>query len=403
VRPARLLTASGAAALIAATPAHAIDWRGSLGFSQAFATGGGIDTGDEPDTEVTSSTSLSFDFVGETPRARLTFSPGVSLFFSTDDDFSASEAIQPNFRGSIATFGSRTRLSSSLSLTPRFVPRNQAVEGVFDDPFDDEEPPPDIGLDDDENTRRRGDATVLQIDANFNTSVNHAIDTRNSLTGGFFVRRREFSDNADDDDLEPSTSFGVNGSWSRQLTPLTSGSLSATARQFLPDEGDEDNTRTYSLSAGLSTRFSPRLSASGSLGLSVTEADSEVEPGLVADFGFNWRATSQTSMFASLSQTVEESTNGEIDTVVAGNLGFSTTLTQRSSFSTSARLSFENPVFDSESDGDLNISVGPTYSYQLTENWRLSATYSLRYETDDDEDDLSSRFSVRLGRAFNLF
>lgn len=399
MRPARLLTASCAAAVLAAAPAHAVDWRGSLGFSQSFGTGGGVDTRDDTDDGVTSSTSFSFDFVGETPRMRLSFSPGVSVFFSTDEDFSASDSILPNFRGAISTGGTRTRLNSSLSLTPRFVDRNQAIEGIFDDPFG-EEPPPDIV--DGRDTRQRNSSSSLQIDANWNVGVSHAIDTRNSLSGGFFVRRREFTGDTADDDLEPSTSFGVNGGWSRQLTPLTSGSLSANARQFLPDEDDEDDTRTYSLSAGLSTRFSPRLSANGSLGLSVTEADGQVEPGLIADFGFNWRATSQTSVSASLSQTVEENTDGQIDNVISGNVGFSTALTQRSSLSTGARLSFENPVFDDNADENLFISIGPTYSYQLTENWRLNATYSLRYETGDDEG-LSSRFNIGLGRAFDLF
>lgn len=399
MRPSRLLTASCAAALLAAAPAHAIDWQGSLGFSQSFTTGGGIDTRGDADNEVTSSTSFSFDFVGATPRMSLSFSPGVSVFFSTDEDFSASDSILPNFRGAITTNGSRTRLNSSLSLTPRFVDRNQAIEGVFTDPFG-AEPPPDTL--DGRDTRRRNSSSALQIDANWNVGVSHAIDTRNSLSGGFFVRRREFTGVSAGDDLESSTSIGVNGSMSRQLTPLTSGSLSANVRQFLPDNSNDDDTRTYSLSAGLSTRFSPRLSANGSLGLSVTESDGAVDPGLVGSFGFNWRATNQTSVSASLSQTVEESTDGQIDNVISGNLGVSTTLTQRSSFSTAARLSFENPVFDDNAAETLFISIGPTYSYRLTENWRLNAGYSLRYETGDDEG-LSSRFNVGLGRAFDLF
>lgn len=402
MRPLRLLTASCAAALLAAAPARALDWRGSVGFSQSFGTGGGLDTKDAPDDEITSSTSVSFDFVGETPRTRLTLSPGVSLFFSTDEDFSAAEALQPTFQGVITTGGARTRLTSSLALTPRFVLRNQAVEGVFSDPFAEPDPQSDP-VSDGGDADRRSNTSVLQTDLNFTVGVNHAVDARNSVSGDFFARRRDFSGDTVDGDLTPSTSFGVNGGWTRQLTPLTSGSLSANARQFLPDEGDRDDTRTYSLSAGLATRFSPRLSANGALGLSATESGGTVEPGVVADFGFDWRAASQTSVFARLSQTVEENTDGQIDTLVSGALGFSTALTRRSSVSTSARLSFENPVFDDTASDALTLSIGPAYSYRLTEKWRLSAAYALRYETGGDDDGLSSRFTLGLGRAFDLF
>jgi hypothetical protein len=396
------LLVAGVAA--AATPSRAIDWQGAIGFSQSLQTGGGVDSGsDDEESSLNAVTAFNFNFVGRTPRTVISLAPGVSFFLSDDDGFD-SETVRPTFRGSVNTGTTDTRFNASLSFTPRFREFDSVARDALADPFPVPVDPTDPQDPEDEDTvsgRRRG-SDSLQLDTNFTLGLSQALDRRNSVDAGFFARRRDYS--GGDEGLTPSTTVGINTGWSTQLSSITTGSLNANVRQFIPDDSDRDASRTYGLSAGLGTRFTPLLSANGSLGIAITETEGEgFEPGLTGRFGIGYQLSRLTSLSADISQSVEQDERGELQNVLAAAAGATTQLSERSRFAVRLRAATENPIFDTGEDERVTFSLTPTYTFQVTESWSLSTSYSLRYEQETGSDEWSSRFSVQIGRSFNLF
>jgi hypothetical protein len=330
------------------------------------------------DPAVDSTTDLGLSFVLRGPRTAAVVSPGARLVLSSDREFEARR-INPRLNASVTHRLRRSQLSGGLSFVPRLT-----TDAQFED----------TGV---------VDQDVLQLDGSANLGYDYFVDPRNTLSAGASFSIREFTDETED--LVPSRTVGATLGWSRRVNSTTSASLSTRGRLFTNDDGVE--SRSVSFTIGGSHAVNNRLAVNARLGPSITDrdggsGDGSTTFGLVGDASLSYDAGDETFRLG-VSQDVDQGSDGSLRNVAAASASYSMQINSVSSLSFSGRVTAQNPLFGDASDGVRTVSIGSTYTYDLTENWNADVGYRLRLRQSDDADlRYGNTVFLSLRRGFSL-
>lgn len=375
-----------AALLIAAGPTTAdVSFRGF--FSQRFEADLGPDGDSEgSDVSLRSTTDLGTILTSTSPTTTIGFAPGLRGILSTDDD--QDNRILPRVNGSIALRRPRHTLTGRVAFVPDFVSASDFNETGF------------------------VDRNVIQLDLSANAGLTYRIDPLNSLSLSAFARMREYTEETTE--LKPNVSFGGGATWSRTLSPLTTGNLSLNYSQFIP-RGEQTGTnstsrsQTASLTVGVQHALSPGFDVSASAGLSFTERsgstsgnDGNSSVGFVGSLGGSYAATEDTRFTLSLNQSIEPDNQGNPETRTALTAGVSNRINAYHSVGLNIRGVVTAATFDDEEDGGPRIEFSPFYSVALTEDWNVRLGYTLRLEDDSGDLDVSNRLFLTVSRALDF-
>ena len=367
-----------------------------LNLSQGFGTVSRFGDTDDERLGLSTSTDLGLSFTGDYGATTFGLSVGTRLSGNTDREGGFFAQPNPRVVGRISRSGPRLTTFASLSVIPEFTD-----ERTFDLlEVTDEETDEVIRID-----RRLRDENVLQLRIGASAGARYRLDSANSLSLSLSASAREYPDGSET--LDPNRSFSATASWSRSIDSRTSGGFSLGTRLFTSEGDDRDDTVSNTLSANLSRRFTSRHSGRASLGVSFTEVDA-TEPNLVGGVNFSYQPTSDISMGAGFNQNVAQDDEGEVRLVsrLSGSARWSINSASSINFGTSA--SFDSPIVqDSIGDDELTLRLSAGYSLQLAENWRLSLSYALSYETDRDDPFASDysgsqRVFMQISRNFDI-
>lgn len=363
------------------------DWRTRLTFSQ-----NGTVRSDSSDSDVSlrSRTRLGFNTTVETPTTTWSLSPSLSLRARSDAAGDA-DALSPGLalRSSVAHTQPRFGVNASLSVTPQFVSDREFTSLEVLDPV--------TGLVDvrEEVT----DVDPLEITIVGDVGFSARLDDRSSVTASAFVRARELDQTTND--LQPSRTFGGGVEATRALTPRTSLLGDVSVVQFSSENESVSDTLTARGSLGVSRSFTSRHNGSGTVGLSASDNGDSVVVGFTG--GGNFRYTSRdASIGVSINQRVAQNGNGEILSVLSLRADTQYSINTRSRIGIRGRLSSANPLFGDNEDEEVTLTIEPTYQLQLTEAWRLSASYGLSVGFED-ETSFENRATISISRDFELF
>jgi len=207
--------------------------------------------------------------------------------------------------------------------------------------------------------------------------------------------------------------FGPSIDYSHQLSELARVTATVGFFRFIPDEPGEDYTDTISTLLGYSYSSSERFSISGGAGIAYSmrhqdPGNDSSDIGYRLKFDMKYLVSDQTSVRASLSHDTEPSGDG--DQVVRNRASVSmsykvaplTTLGLSADYADNIDiLGFEG---DSTTDEDTSryTSVRPSVSWQLAEDWELTAEYRFRYRLFEDDGGSASSNSVFLSLQYSL-
>lgn len=261
-----------------------------------------------------------------------------------------------------------------------------------------------------------GDATQMTVQ--FTADAALALDARNSFNLGGSGRIVRFTQGSTT--LEPTTSIGMNLGWGRALSTDMQSNLSLGVSRFTSEREDEPESLSLSLSAGASHSANPRLSFSGSLGLSVTRTtqtllgmrDTELELGALGDLGVDWAATPDTQFSFALSHGLTPSEFGDLQTTTAVGIGVQHAINSWTRAGINLLLQrqeagggFEEAGTLEDDEGGLSAAISPSISFTLTPDWDLRAGYALRIESGEDEGDsdaVSNQVFLTVTRQFDI-
>lgn len=377
--------------IVAAAPSGAADWSVNGFFSQRFeaTSNSGLDG---EGGVVGATTDLGLAFRLATPTTQWTLAPGVrgSLFTGSGDD--GLDNLGFRFNSSVAHRGPRSNTTASFSVIP-----DSTNFTDFDSGGD---------------TRNRN---TTQITYAANLGYAYDINETNSVSLSAFARKRDFTE--DSTTLEPTLSFGGGATWRRDLGPATSGSLGFTATRFTADSAEDPETLSYEVRAGLDHQVSPRLTLGGTLGVSLVDSErnrirpgatvreNDLTPGFVGDLTLSYAASPDTRYTFGVSQSIDQNTDGTVENRSSVSAGLQHSINSRSRVGLTGRLGFSNPVFDDGGGGTggdrVTLSVQPTYSYALTQNWDASLGYALRAE-DDNGIETSHQVFLQISRGLSF-
>ncbi|SEA64166.1 hypothetical protein [Rubrimonas cliftonensis] len=360
-----------AAAFAALSSPGAADWRVSGFFSERLTLEDNPDReADGGDAAAFSVTDLGLSFAAETPRGSVIFAPGVRGFVSVGDD--EDPTLLPRLSSSADIRGRRGTLAASLNVTPDFV-RDAQFE--------------DSGA---------TSANALQVDVSGAVNGSLLLDPRHSLTAGLLARGRIFTE--DTVNLSNNTTFGADLGLRRAATQATTLTSSLGARLFESD--DSGASQSLSLRFGFDHLATERIVLGGNLGASLTSGDGEdVTPGVVGGLTFSY-AGERGSVEASLSQDVDQGSDGEVATVSALGVAVNRELTQRASLSLAGRATVRSSVFGGDAEDRQTLSLTPSFRYALTADWSTRLGYTFRASREEDEDILSNAVFLQLSYRF---
>lgn len=333
------------------------------------------------ETTLRSITNLGLTIRSLTDSSSLTFAPGVRLSLRSPRRRNEAflDRVQPRVN---AAYTENDRLGgwrASFSVVPESASVSQ-----FED-----------------TGRVDTDATQISIDARLARTQN--LDPLNSLTLAGFVQLERFTENASD--LIDTDEYGLTTTLRHSVTPLTGLSIFASARRFVSDRENNAVRDTFSLRVGGDTRLSPRLEGGGSIGLSFVRRESgqsDETPRLVGNLDVSYAATATDNFTASISQTVDQNSIGDVESRLVGAVGWSRRLTQAASFGLSLRASTQTPVIDEGGDTRDTLALRPTFNYALTNDWNLSAGVAVQYFANDNRDGLTNRAFLQFSRGLSL-
>lgn len=389
----RLLAALLILALAPPARAAAAEWSAEGFFSQRFDAVGnrGFEgNGFFGEAALDSVTDLGVTFSAATPRATFSISPGVRALISTAESVDAG-TFAPRLTASALLRGPRSQTTASLSIIPSFVsgasvddPTLTVIDGELVEVVDTVE---------EEAVRILGRAQLRH---------EVSLTPRDTVSAGVFARGTEYLGSVSDA-LSPTRAVGVDGSWSRALTPRTSVSVSPSFQQFFDSGAGSSGGQSFSLLGSAEHLFSERFSATAGLGPSFTRSEEEgFDLGLVGNLGANYR-TPRTRYAASISQTVGQDEDGSVETFVTARASASRAINATSRFTLTATAGFENPLISQgENDRARVFSLSPAYTHELTPDWSLGA--GARLSLRDDEEGLGANPSLflQITRGFEI-
>jgi hypothetical protein len=185
--------------------------------------------------------------------------------------------------------------------------------------------------------------------------------------------------------------FGPQISYQHQLSELAAITGSLNYNRFEPDDPGHTRTNVYGGLIGYSYKPSERLNVSGAVGMSYNTTSSDLQDddsslGYRLKFDLNYLTTDNTQLTFSLSHDSEPSGDGRQLTRNRARLGFRYHLSELTTLGLDSAYTDNEDYFGTGSSADQDtgtsryVSVGPSISYQLTEDLSLVAQYQYRHK-----------------------
>lgn len=379
---------SAAAIMLMSSPAIAVDWSIS-GFLSQRVTGVAGDTSQNTtqrdDQRVESLTDLGATVTALTKTTRWILSPGVRAAIDTDRQSDLSK-ILPRFNGGVTHQEPRYVLSANLSIVPELTSDSQFEDtGVVD-------------------------RDVLQITGAGNLGLRYLFDEANTLSFGAFGRVREFTDSTSS--LDANRSFGINGAYSRQATATTSVGLTPSLTFFYSDAPTGADGQTLSVTADVSHRVNERFDVSASFGPAFTQSERQrAAPGggfvtesdnyvsAIGRIAASYR-TAQADYSLSLQQGVDQNSDGDLETRTSLSGAVSHAVNERSRLRMNISAGVQTPL-TSGGDDRQTLSIVPSYTYDVTENWSVNAGYRFR-AANETSTKTSNAVFIQISRGLSL-
>jgi hypothetical protein len=239
-----------------------------------------------------------------------------------------------------------------------------------------------------------------------NAAWSKALDLRTSVGLSASIQRIIYED--DVSSLTPSTSADIGAFWSKRLTKRTDFKTSASV-SFLSLENDEKTDREIvRLRADLSTQLTstlkfrigggPRVVFSQRDDLLSVKGDrlESTDLGWNGDVGLDY-AYKLGTISASISSATEPSTAGDLQ----NRITFGIQATRKLNNVSQAALSVQYRIAELDSSETQNVlSISPTLTYQLTDEWNLQAGYRFTFVDDSDGDAYGNNVFLTLSRAW---
>jgi len=395
-RPRLVRASAGAAALLglslgvlgSASGAAAAEWIVGGSVSQRFEADTNADLEEDGEAIYGATTALGLDFTALTPTTQWQVETGASVgAFGGSGDREGRNRLNPNFAAAVDHNGKYidTGASFAFDMQPASVAQLEET-GITE-----------------------GDAT--QVSVRLAADAAYALDARNRLNLGGFGRVIRFT--RGETTLEPTTTYGTDLAWIRDLSAVTQGSLSFGARRFTADGAEGRKSLIFDLSAGVGHLVNRRLSVDVSLGVSATrtnrteagERETEFDIGAIGGLDVAWVPAADTTLIFALSHGLEPNSTGELRTTTAMGVGLQHALNSWASAAIDVfvqRQSSGGGIEDEEQSDRTFASIAPGLAFTLTPDWALRAGYALDLEREDDSDALSNRVFLTITRQFDI-
>jgi hypothetical protein len=363
----------GAAALAVSAPALAADWSLHFGASQSLTADDNLDLDEtNRDAGLTSSTSFDLDLLAKAKTYKIDLAPRITVektFFQREpDDWSYF----PSGTLSLGTWTKRTTYDLVASMARSEASANDLVEDVI--------------------TTNQGDELTYAVTG----TMSHKVNSRNTLTWVNSANLVDFS--LPSDDLVPALTLRTSGTWSREMSELTTGHLTASAEYYDPDSPTVGQRLLYRATAGLNTKLSKRLSVAGAVGAVVLDPE---EGGVTANMIFNVSADYKlktTSYSLSASRDLTPDDDGSLNDRYSTRLGVSHQVNDLTTIGLVATYAFQTDAAGEKSNA---FTVSPTISYQLSQDWSSSLSY--RFVEEDDATSKAHSNAVTLTLSYGTF
>jgi hypothetical protein len=402
--PGLVRTCTGAAALLGlslgtvaagTSGAAAVEWIVGGSVSQRVEADTNPDLEEDGEAVYGTTTALGLDFTALTPTTQWQVETGVTGgIFGGPGDTDDLNRINPNFAAAFSRNGKHVDTGASFAFDMQPASFAQFEEtGITE-----------------------GDAT--QVSVQLAADAAYALDSRNRLSLGGSGRVIRFR--GGETELEPTTTYGANLAWLRDLSPATQGRLVFGGRRFTAESDDNPESLTFDLSAGIGQLVNQRLSFDASLGVSATSTErtraggreSEFDIGAIGGLEVAWAPAPDTALVVAFSHGLEPSSVGELQTTTALGVGLQheinrwtsagiDLLVQRQSSGDGSGDGFDD-AFEDEEDERTYASLSPSLAFSLTPDWALQAGYAIALERDGGSDAVSNRVFLTLTRQFDI-
>ena len=328
--------------------------------------------GDNEGIEAAGTVGLGVTVAGRGKRTRFSVATNLALGRSTDNTVGNLDRLDPNIAATAVFLGKGYSVNTSLNAQSRAVSVSELE---------------DTGV---------TNLNATRFDLSGSVGVSWNATKRDSLSLGASVQLVDF--NRSIGTLSPSRTFGVNGGWSRQVSPTTSVSASTSLSHFEATGATGRTSRNASIRLGIQHQRTPRHNLGASAGFSFVSSDRDNGPsttqvGFVGGGTFGYRID-EFAATLNLNQSIQPSADGDLNafTSLRGSLAYRVNALQNLSFGvTYTRRS------EISGGGDVLqfLSLGPSYSYSLSEDSSLSLGYQFRLR-DDPTNDLEAGHQVML-------
>jgi hypothetical protein len=333
--------------------------------------------------------TINTDFAWKMPRLELSAGTGTSFRKSTGPGKTNDlNSFDPNLSLGLVKRG----LTSRFSLSSSFRVQNSTFSE----------------LDDTDITDQNTDRLTLKLNSDWAYNINST--NTFTLSGGITVVDFTKSNAS----LTPFIDLNAQAQWTRTLTNLTSVNANLGLSFFKADNLEERQSTTFSASADLSTRLSPRLSINVGGGVNLIKTDeNRIVAGIVAGKTSDTTLGFQTNLGATYAlrdiqlsltaqQALDPSADGQLNQ--RSSLGFSISqkINRRSTLSLSTQVSRREAASDSSSEVSDQFSINPKYSYKLARDWEASIGYDFTYRKNDDGTAQANRLFVSLSKNTTL-
>jgi hypothetical protein len=362
-----------AAVTLLGAPALAADWSLQFGASESLTFDDNLDlTEFDRDAGLISSTAFDLDLLALAKTYKIDFAPRVSVsktFFQREpDDWSYF----PSGTLLLSKWTKLTTYDLVASYSKSEATSNELVDGVF--------------------TEDEGD----QINYAVTGTITRKVNERNSLIWSNAANMVDYT--LPSEDLVPALTATSTGTWRHEISALTSANLIGSAQFYDPDSLTVDERLLYRATAGINTRLSKRLSVAGAVGavlLDPEHGDTEVDMIFNASADYKLKTTGFSfSVGRDLSPSQDGSLNDRYSTRLAVNHEVNDLMTL------GAYAAYTTQT-DSEGEKSSALTISPTLSYQLSEDWSSSVSY--RYIHTEDEVETAHSNAVTLNLSYRTF
>lgn len=370
----RLWLLEVAAAVVAlGVPALASNWSAEFGSTQGLIFDDNVDLNQSNrDAVLTSSKSVNLDLLAKAKTYKIELTPALGVqktFFSREsDDWSFS----PSSTLALSKYSKLTTYDLVASFSMHEVSANELVDDFV--------------------SVEEGD----QLSYAISSAITRKVNERNSLIWANSANLVDYTNPSED--LVPFISLRTSGTWRRDLTELVASNVTLSVEYYDPDSATEDDRLLYRSTAGFNARLSKRLSVSAALGAVLLDPEDE---GPTADVIFNVNADyklKDTSYSLAASRDLSPTQDGDLADRYSSRFGISHQVNDAMTLGVFAAYSFQK---DSDNEETSALTISPSISYQLSEDWSSSVSY--RYIETDEDDEKAHSNAVTLSLSYGTF